>query len=52
MTDDTDDSLTRPIDRLIDAMLDTVMTDGWSGVALDAVAAQAEIGRASCRERV
>ena len=41
MTDDTDDSLTRPIDRLIDAMLDTVMTDGWSGVALDAVAAQA-----------
>ena len=41
MTDDTDDSLTRPIDRLIDAMLETVMTDGWSGVALDAVAAQA-----------
>lgn len=43
MTDHTDDSSTRPIDRLIDAMLDMVVTDGWSGVTLDAVATQAGV---------
>lgn len=38
MTDDTEDGLADPIDRLIDAMLDMVETDGWPGVTLDAVA--------------
>lgn len=36
--DDTD-----KLNRLIDAMLDMVVIDGWSAITLDAVAAQAEI---------
>jgi ubiquinone biosynthesis protein COQ9 len=41
MTDDTEDYPARPIDRLIDAMLDMVATNGWSAITRDAVALQA-----------
>jgi len=41
MTDDLEASSAGAIDRLIDAMLDMVATDGWSAVTRDAVAARA-----------
>lgn len=41
MTDDSKDNAAVPIDRLIDAMLDRVVQDGWSAVTLDAIAARA-----------
>jgi ubiquinone biosynthesis protein COQ9 len=43
MTDNTEDSLASPLDRLIGAMLDMVASDGWPAVTLDAVALRAGI---------
>ncbi len=51
MTEDHSENL----DKLIDAMLDLVATDGWSAVTLDAVAQKADVAssdaRGLCAER-